>query len=239
MVLADDGMSIDTRLLPFAISPHEECAVEEAVRLAETHGGEVTVVTVGPPEAEEQLRTALAVGVSHGLLVETDGSDIDAMSTARSIVSAVEHLEGGRPFDLILFGNESADAGGFQVGIRVAHALGRPVVSGIKGIEVEGNGVRLRRDTSDGTEIFALDMPAVVAVREGINLPRYPSLRGRLHSKKVEIQHLPVRQVDTGQRMVRMRVPADGTSECVVLGHGAAAAPDVVDLLERLSLVEP
>ena len=129
-----DGLAVDTSFLGFTTSPHEECAVEAAVQLVEQHGGTTTVLTVGPPEAEEQLRYAVSVGVGDAVLVVTDGSDWDPQRTARAIVDAVASLEADGPFDLVLFGNESADSGGFQVGIRVARALGRPVVNGAKAL---------------------------------------------------------------------------------------------------------
>ena len=136
--LTADEQAIDTAHLGFTTSPHEECAVEAAVQLVEAHGGAATVLTVGPPEAEEQLRYAVSVGMSAAVLVPTDGADWDPQRTARAITAAVTRLEAADgPFDLLLFGNEAADSGGFQVGIRVAHALGRPIVNGIKGIEVD------------------------------------------------------------------------------------------------------
>lgn len=234
IVLTDDGRSIDTALLSFAISPHEECAVEEAVQIAETTGGDVTVLTLGPPEAEEQLRAAIAVGATSAVLIPTDGSDWDPMSTAAAISSAIGDLEADGPFDLILFGNESADSGGYQVGIRVAHDLGRPVVSGIKGIEVAESQVTLRRETAAGSELYRVPTPAVVAVKEGINLPRYPTLKGRLNAKKVEIDHIDRSREGSGQEMIRLVTPDVEVSETEILGSGAEAAPAVADLLERL-----
>lgn len=234
IVLTDDGQAIDTKLLSFTVSPHEECAVEEAVSLAETHDGRVTVLTLGPPEAEEQLRSALAVGAHEAVLIPTDGSDWDPISTAAAIASSIEELEEDGGFDLILFGNESADSGGYQVGIRVAHALGRPVVGGIKGIDVEDGSVRLRRDTPAGSEIYMLPLPAVVAVKEGINLPRYPTLKGRLNAKKVEVSRIQRERVGSGQTMVRLTTPPQSVSETKILGDAAA----VVDVLEELQVVK-
>jgi len=235
IVLSEDGRSIDTKLLSFTVSPHEECAVEEAVRLAEVSGGEVTVLTLGPSEAEEQLRSALAVGAHEAVLIPTDGSDWDPISTASAITSATRSLEAADgQFDLILFGNESADAGGYQVGIRVAHALGRPVVSGIKGIEVEDGSVRLRRESVSGSEIYSLPLPAVVAVREGINLPRYPTLKGRLNAKKVEVQRIEEPNVGSGQALVRLETPPQEVSETTILADAEA----VVDVLEELQVVK-
>lgn len=237
IVLTEDAQAIDTHLLSFTISPHEECAVEEAVRITEQQGGEVTVLTLGPPEAEEQLRSALAVGAHAAVLIPTDGSDWDPVSTAAAISSAVEVLEADGTFDLILFGNESADSGGYQVGIRAAHSLGRPVVAGIKGIEVGDGEVRLRRDVPTGAEMYTVPLPAVVTVKEGINLPRYPTLKGRLAAKKVEVVRMAQERVGSGQEMVRLVSPPQEISETVILGQGAEAASAVVDLLEELQVV--
>ena len=234
IVLSEDGRSIDTKLLSFTVSPHEECAVEEAVRIAEGSDGEVTVLTLGPSEAEEQLRSALAVGAHEAVLIPTDGSDWDPISTASAITSATRSLEADGQFDLILFGNESADAGGYQVGIRVAHALGRPVVSGIKGIDLDDVSVRLRRESASGSEIYSLPLPAVVAVKEGINLPRYPTLKGRLNAKKVEVQRIEEPNVGSGQALVRLETPPQEVSETTILADAGA----VVDVLEELQVVK-
>lgn len=236
IVLTEDAQAIDTNLLSFAVSPHEECAVEEGVAIAETHGGSVTVLTLGPPEAEDQLRAALAVGANEAVLVPTDGSDWDPISTADGLVGAIEELESDNEFDLILFGNESADSGGYQVGIRVARALSRPIVSGIKGIEITEDGLRLRRDTAIGSEIYELPRPAVVAVKEGINLPRYPTLKGRLNAKKVEVQRVEQERVGGGQNMVRLVTPQVDVTETVILGDGPDSAAAVVDLFEELQV---
>ena len=189
--LAADGRSIDTAYLGFVVSPHEECAVEEAVRLVEAHGGETVVLTLGPAEAADQLRDALAIGVDRAVHLETDGADWDPVATASALVDAVRALEAdGGPFDLILVGNESADSGGYQVGIRLAVALDRPMVNGAKALEVEGGIARARRQAPGGWEVYEVPLPAVIGVREGINLPRYPSVPGRLRARKKEIEQV-------------------------------------------------
>ena len=233
-----DGKAIDTAFLGFTTSPHEECALEAAVQLLESRSGEVTVLTLGPPEAEEQLRYAASVGAAHAVLLTTDGSDWDPQRTARAIAAAVVDLEAAAgPFDLILFGNESADSGGFQVGVRVAHALGRPMVNGAKGIEVAGDMIEVWRESEAGREVYRLPMPAVVGVKEGINLPRYPTMKGRLASKKVQVATSPAIAEPGGQRMVRLRAPTEQVSQTVVLGTGVDAVPAVVDLLESLGVL--
>ncbi len=233
-----DGMSVDVAHLGFTTSPHEECGVEEAVRLTEQHGGEVTVLTLGPPEAAEQLRYAASVGAHHGVLVPTDGSPWDPQRTAVAIGDAIANLEeAGGTFDLLIFGNESADSGGFQVGVRVAYALGRPIVGGIKGIEIDGATVQARRQTDEGFEVYEMAMPAAVGVKEGINLPRYPTMRGRLASKRLEVTELPVDAPPGGQSLLRLHRPADVVAETAILGHGPEAAPAVVDVLADLGVL--
>ena len=238
IVLTDDRQGIDTSMLGFTISPHEECAVEEAVQLVEKHGGSTTVLTLGPPEAEEQLRTAVSVGAEQTVLLSTDIPDWDPMATAVAIEEAIRELESADgQFDLILFGNESADSGGYQVGIRVARALGRPIVSGIKGIEVGDGTVTARRDTHSGSEIYELGLPAVVAVREGINLPRYPTLKGRMAAKKAEIILMDPSHSPGGQSKVALVSPPQVGSTVEVLGSSADAAAGVVDVFEELGLL--
>src|SRR5665213_1259397 len=180
MVLTADEQAIETRHLGFTISPHEECAVEEAVRLVEANGGETVVLTLGPAAAEEQLRDSMAIGADRAVLLKTDGVEWDAQATAGAIVDAIRAEE---PFDLILFGNESADASNYQVGIRVAYALGLPVVTGLKKISLEGAQVRCECDAGGARDVYVVPMPAVLTVLEGLNLPRYPSVPGRLRAK--------------------------------------------------------
>jgi electron transfer flavoprotein beta subunit len=232
-----DGLAVDTAFLGFTTSPHEECAVEAAVQLVELHGGMTTVLTVGPPEAEEQLRYAVSVGVDEAVLVVTDGSDWDPQRTTRAIVDAVGGLESEAPFDLMLFGNESADSGGFQVGIRVARSLRRPVVNGAKALSVSDASVRVERETDAGRVAFSLPLPAVVGVKEGINLPRYPTMKGRLASKKAAVTTIDSDAAPGGQRLVALETPPEQTSSTTMLGYGPDAAPAVVDLLVDIGVL--
>jgi len=233
--LTADAQDIDTRHLGFTIGPHEECAVEEAVRMVAAHGGAVTVLAAGPAEVAEQVRYALAMGADGGVVVDTGPGELDPQAVADAIVQAVRVLD--RRFDVVLFGNESADAGHYQVGVRVAVELGLPIVGGVKGIEVDGGVLRLRREVADGVEVYRLPMPVAVAVKEGLNLPRYPTMPGRLRARKAQLQTIAVQPSAGGLRKVRLRQPRDDRAAAVVLGHGAAAAPAVVDVLEELGVV--
>jgi electron transfer flavoprotein beta subunit len=238
IVLTGDAQEIETRNLGFTISPHEECAVEEAVRLIEQHGGASTVLTLGPAAAVEQLRDALALGIDRAILLETDGSEWDPIATSRAIVEAIHaQRAAGFQFDILLFGNEAADSGDYQVGIRVAHALDLPCVTGIKGLEVSDGKALARREASGGWNVFEVSLPAVFTVKEGINLPRYPSLPGRLKAKKKPVDQIEPGREGGGLEKLRLKLPPEQGGEVKILGEGAAAVPQVVEILKALRMV--
>jgi electron transfer flavoprotein beta subunit len=234
MTLVDDEREIDTRFLGFTVSPHEECAVEEAVRLVEAHGGSSTVLTLGPEESADQLRAALAVGANRAVHLVTDGREWDPGATAGAIVDAVRADAVG--FDLLLFGNEAADTGDYQVPIRVAHALGMPVVTGIKRLSIDVDRAVAKREASGGWEVFELPLPAVVAVKEGINLPRFASVPGRLRARKAPIERTEPMWPGNGLDKVRLRVPGGSSKQVEVLGHGPEAAPLAAKVIRGLGL---
>ncbi len=237
IVLTEDEQAIETKHLGFAISPHEECGVEEAVRLVEQHGGESVVLTLGPADAEEQLRDAMAIGVDRGLHLVTDGEEWDPEATAGAIVEAVTADEAASgPFDLIFFGNESADSGGFQVGLRTAYALGRPCATGLKGVVVDGGAVRCEQEVGGGRDVYELPLPAVVTVLEGLNLPRYPSVPGRMRAgRKPLAATTPARPAARLER-ARLVVPEGDAKQAEILGRGPEAAVAVVDLLQQIGV---
>jgi electron transfer flavoprotein beta subunit len=238
IVLTDDERAIETRHLGFTVSPHEECAVEEAVRIAEGHGASTAVLTLGPPEAEEQLREALALGIDRGILLETDGSDWGPDATLAALLEAIEaERAAGADPDLILLGNESADAGNYLAGIRIAHALGRPVVTGVKGLAVEDGHVRCEQEVAGGRDVYRVPLPAVVTVKEGINLPRYPSVPAKLRARKKPIDRRTPAAGSSRVEMVRMVVPEGPRRQAQVLGSGADAAPAVVAVLDELGVL--
>ena len=235
IVLTEDERAISTRHLGFTISPHEECGVEEAVKLVEAGGGSTTVLTLGPPEAEEQLRDMMAIGVDRAIHLVSDGGEWDPQATAAAIVDAIRAEP--EAFDLILFGNESADAGNYQVAIRVAHALGLPCVTGAKGLSVDAGNVRCEQEVAGGRDVYVLPLPAVVTVKEGLNLPRYPSVPGRLRAKRKPVAVSTPARPDPRLELVRLVLPPGTGKQAEVLGQGPEAAPAVVGVLQELGLV--
>jgi electron transfer flavoprotein beta subunit len=235
IVLTEDERAIQTRHLGFTISPHEECGAEEAIRLVEQHGGASTVLTLGPAEAEEQLRDMMAIGIDRGIHLVTDGGEWDPQATAAAIVDAIR--SDSEQFDLILFGNESADAGNYQVAIRVASALELPCVNGVKGIEVQEGQFRCEREVAGGRDVYLVPMPAVVSVKEGLNLPRYPSVPGRLRAKRKPVETSSPSRAGSRLEMLRLVLPEGSKKEAEILGRGPEAAPVVVEKLRELGLV--
>jgi len=236
--LTADAQEIDTRHLAFTISPHEECCVEEAVRLVAAHGGHSTVLTLGSEAAIEQLRDALALGMDHALLLETDGQEWDPIATAAAIVEAVRaRQKAGRGFDLLLFGNETADTGDYQVGVRVAEALGLPCVTGVKALQLRDRHVTAKREAAGGWEVFDVDLPVVLTVKEGLNLPHYPSLPGRLRAKKATIERMRPDRRGGGLEKVRLKTPKERGSQVEILGEGPEAVSRAVVILQDMGLI--
>jgi len=235
-VLTDDRQRIDTSNLGFTVSPHEECGIEAAVRLAEDHDGTATAMTLGPDGAAEQLRTAVAMGVDEPVLLETDDEEWRPSRVADALATAVEDHD--TDFDLLLFGTESADEGNYQVGVRVAEALGLPCVTGIKGLTVTDGGVVAEREIAGGVERYELDRPAVLAVKEGLNEPRYPSMRAKMRARETDItRREPDGTAVGGFETVELEVPETDDSAAEILGESPDAADDVVDVLDELEVL--
>jgi electron transfer flavoprotein beta subunit len=232
ITLTSDAQEVDTRMSGFTISPHEECAVEEAVQITERLGGLVSVLTLGTEVAVEQLRDALALGAGRAVLLETDGREFGPIATAAAIAAEVR----SHGYDLVLLGNEASDTGDYQVGIRVAHSLGWPVATGIKNLTLHDGQVAARREYRGAEEAYTMPLPAVVTVKEGINLPRYPSLPGRLRAKRAAVERVTVAWQGEGLRKEKLRVPESAKHQAEVLGNGVDAVPGLVRVLDELGI---
>ena len=234
-VLTPDQTEIDARQLGYTLAPHEEVAVEQAIRFVEEFGGSTTVLSLGVPDAEEQMREQMAIGADKGLLLATDGSEWDAQATASAIVEAVKAQP--QAFDLILFGAESADSNNSQVGIRVAHALGLPIVTNVRGVTITGGVARCERVVGTAREVYEVSLPAVLTTREGLNIPRYPSVPGRIKARKKPIEtSTPARAASRVEKM-KLIVPPNQKTGATVLGSGVDAAPAAVAMMQEIGVL--
>jgi electron transfer flavoprotein beta subunit len=180
----------------------------------------------------------MALGIDRAIHLQTDGAEWDGEATASAIVDAVRADEAASgPFDLMFFGNESADSAGFQVGLRVARALGRPCVTGLKGVIVEGAWVRCEQEVDGGRDVYVVPTPAVLTVKEGLNLPRYPSVPGRMRAARKPIATSTPARAPAHLELVRLEVPPGQGRRAEVLGNGPAAAPAVVEMMRKIGVV--
>ena len=235
IILTDDQQEIDTTNLGFTMSPHEECGVEEAIQLVADHGGTATALTLGPEDATEQVRSAIAMQCDEGVLLETDGEEWGPSNTAHAIADFVaERAASDEGFDLLIFGRESADAANHQVGVRVAERLGLPCVTGIKEIEIDGDTVIAQREIPGAAEVYELPMPAVVTVKEGLNEPRYASMRARMQARRQSVERITPEKAtpEPGLQKIRLETPERDESEAEILGDGPDAVPRIVEVLE-------
>ncbi|UFJ39131.1 electron transfer flavoprotein subunit beta/FixA family protein [Brevibacillus humidisoli] len=177
--ISDDGVE-------FIINPYDEYAVEEAIKLKEEHGGEVTVVSIGPDRVESRLRTALAMGADKAVLVDDESLFGDEYTTAK-VLAAVAQKVG---FDIILAGQMAVDSGAGQGGPRLAEELGINHVSTAVKLEVNGTSVRVERDIEGDLEVVETSLPILITAQQGLNEPRYPSLPGIMKAKKKPLERL-------------------------------------------------
>jgi len=238
VTLTEDAMAVDARHVGYTVSPHEECAVELAIQTAKATGGEATVLSLGSQDAVEQLRDALAVGCTAAVLIEAEADRWGPADVAAAVADVVRaHEAQGRSYGLVLLGNDAADTGDFQVGIRLSYALGRPVLTGAARLEVSGDTVTTWAEGPEGTEVSEAPLPAVVTVMEGGVEPRYPSIPGRMKAKRVQVETVTPAREPVGPGRMRLTLPPAPASEVEVLGKGPEAAPAVVDLFERLGVL--
>ena len=236
--LTEDKQEVDTKTLGYTLSPHEECAIEAAVQVVEETDGDSTVMSLGPEDTTEQVYEGIARGADGGVLLESDDLDWGPKATANALAEAIEEVSDDElAFDLLFFGNESADSANFQVGIRVAQQLDLPVVTGVKDFEIDGDTAIAKRDVPGGSEVFEVDTPAVITVKEGLNTPRYPSMRSRMQAKKQEIDRIEPTKIEEGLKMVELEVPEKEEGEAEVLGEGPEAADAAVEVMKELEVL--
>ena len=220
----------------FIINPYDEYAVEEAIRVRDAQGGEVTVVTVGTEEAEKQLRTALAMGADKAVLINTE-DDIqngDQFTTAKIIAEYLKDKEA----DLILGGNVAIDGGSGQVGPRVAELLGMPYVTTITKLEVDGGKASIVRDIEGDSEVIEASLPLLVTAQQGLNDPRYPSLPGIMKAKKKPLEELELDDlgleeddVEPKTKSIEIFLPPKKEAGRVLQGDIADQVKELVNLL--------
>ncbi|HEY8447097.1 MAG TPA: electron transfer flavoprotein subunit beta/FixA family protein [Thermomicrobiales bacterium] len=180
------------------ISSFDEYAIEEALRIKEAHGGEVVVVSAGPPSVKDAIQRALGMGADRGVLLACDQiNDFDTLAVAEILAN---HLR-GMTYDIILCGQNSDDYATGHVGPQVAELLGIPHISSVTKVELDGQQLTVHRDTEEGKQVVEVGTPVLLMAMTGLNEPRYPSLKGIMAAKKKPIEQVSVTVPEAGARL--------------------------------------
>ena len=227
--VAADGKKVDEAGLKFIVSPYDEFALEEAIRLKEkTGGGDVTVITFGPDRAQQALREALARGATKALHVKGESSDADALGIAKVLAAAIKSV----PHEVVFFGKQGVGTDNGLVGPMVAELLGYPQVNVVTHLEVADGKLTAHREIEGAEEVIETPVPAVITAQKGLNDPRYASLKGIMAAKKIAIDAKSIADLGLDDadvlnarvKVVKLELPAEKTGGRKIDGADAAAA---------------
>jgi electron transfer flavoprotein beta subunit len=226
--IGGDGKSIDPSGIKFVMSPYDEFAVEAALKHKESAGaGEILALSVGPAEAAEVLRTALAMGADEAVLLKTS-EKAEGLAVAKAIAAELKERE----FDVVLFGMKAIDDDLQAVGAMVAELLDLPAATVVTEFAVEGGTVTAHREIEGGVEIVELQLPCVVTITKGAYEPRYASLKGIMAAKKKPLTEKEAQLGAGGTIETSLEYPPERQAGRIV-GEGVEAVPELVRLLRE------
>jgi electron transfer flavoprotein beta subunit len=226
--VAADGKSIDTAGIEMIINPYDEYALESALRLRESTGGEVVVLSIGPPDSTKEIRTALAMGADRAILLSPPAPPGDSLSTARALVAALADLE----YDVLFFGARAVDSDNFQTGSMVSEILGLPLVSEVVELTAEKGRILVTREERGGHATIGLPTPCGVTFQKGLHDPRYATLPGIMKSKKKPLEQRDIEVTDSRIEVLSLDPPAARPTGKIV-GEGPDAVPELFRLLRE------
>jgi electron transfer flavoprotein beta subunit len=226
--IAADGRSIDTSDAEFVINPYEEYALEQAVQLKEKHGGEVTVVTLGPEKTTQVIMKALALGADKAVHLKSDRIPDDPGSTAKTLANELKGLE----FDVLLFGKKGVDDDNQQVGPMVAELLSVPCITQIVKLEMSDGKAVAHREVEGGSITVETTLPAAFTAEKDLTVPRYASLRELVAARKKPIVVKDVQLPPSRLEIVSVQYPPPRPPGKII-GKGVDAVPSLVKLLHE------
>jgi electron transfer flavoprotein beta subunit len=226
--VGSDGKALEQSGVEYILSPFDEIALEEALRIKEKLGsGEVLVITVGPSEAATTLRTCLAMGADKAIHIkDADAYKRDPFSIASALASVIKTI----PYNLILCGKQAVDDDNSQTGAILARLLNIPFVSLITKLEIAGQQAKVQRELGNGYEVLEVSLPAVLTAQKGLNEPRYPSLKGIMSAKKKPLEEKTAAFESPSIETIKMEYPPSRPAGRVV-GKGVEVVPELVKLL--------
>jgi electron transfer flavoprotein beta subunit len=190
--------------VPSIINPFDMYAIEEALRLREKHGGKVTAITMGPPQAAESLKETVAMGVDEVVLISDRAfAGADTWATSYTLAKGIKKIGG---FDLVIAGKQAIDGDTAQVGPETAEMLGIPFVAYIRKIEsVDTGKITLERMMDEGYDVVESSLPALITVVKEINQPRLPSLKGKMKAKSLKVLTLTAKDIGADENMIGLK----------------------------------
>lgn len=226
--IASDGRRIEEAGLKFIVSPYDEYALEEAIRIKEAKGGEVTVIGFGPERVAQALRECLARGATKALHIKGDSGDADSLGIAKVLAAAMKSA----PFDLAFFGKQGVGTDNSLVGPMVAEILGLPQVNVVTHLELGEGKLTAHREIEGADEVIEASMPALITAQKGLNDPRYASLKGIMAAKKIAIETRTIPELGLAEadvlgkrvRVVKLELPPEKSGGRRVDGSDPAAA---------------
>jgi electron transfer flavoprotein beta subunit len=233
-ILVKDGKSIQEANIKWIVSPYDEYAIEEALKLKEkTPGSTVTAVCLGPERVHNALRSALAMGADKAIHIESNVY-LDDQATARALA---EVIKADSAFSVIFTGKQAIDNDSYQLHLLLAEDLGIPAATNVTAFAVEGQAVKVQREIDEGAkEMIEMSIPCLVAAAKGLNTPRYASMMGIMKAKKLEIRKVSLNDVGISEsqnkvQLVKLSAPAEKPQGRVIPGEPAEAVKELVRLL--------
>jgi electron transfer flavoprotein beta subunit len=235
-ILVKDGKSINEAAIKWIVSPYDEYAIEEALKLKEKNpGSTVTAVCLGPERVHNALRTALAMGADKAVHIESNVY-LDDQNTARALAAVIK---ADTAFGVIFTGKQAIDNDSNQIHILLAENLGVPVATNITVFSVEGTLVKVQREIDEGAkEMIEMSIPCLVAAAKGLNTPRYASMMGIMKAKKIEIKKITLNEIGINEsqnkvQLLKLSAPSEKPQGRIIPGEPADAVRELVRLLRE------
>ncbi|MBI4730408.1 MAG: electron transfer flavoprotein subunit beta/FixA family protein [Acidobacteria bacterium] len=231
------GTRLDREAVQPVLDPGDEFGVEAGLKLAEAHGGEVTVLSMGPAKAMEAMRRALSMGAHKGILVSDEAlAGADAQATAQVLAAAIKR----NPFDLVIAGTESADGSTGAVPAMIAELLGVPQATFAKQLEVKEGTLTIHRQTQEGYDVVECALPAVLTVTSGVNEPRYPTFKGIMQAKNKPVEQLSAADLGlsvAASQQVAAVNPAPARGQGEIFEDDGTGAARIADFLKNAKVI--
>ena len=226
--ISGDKKWIEEGEINYILNPYDEFAVEEGLKIVEVHGGEVTIISVGPDRVTSTIRSALAMGATKAIHIKSETIPHDPMATAEALAEVLN--EGN--YDLILLGKQAIDDDHQQMGPILSEKLGIPAANVVTSLEVGSDKIKADRQIEGGFEKIECSLPAIVTAQRGLNEPRYASLKGIMAAKKIQIEEKTMTIPEDKIEILEINYPPEKPPGKIV-GEGVDAVPELIRLLKE------